>query len=421
MSNNYPTEKEWIDDLKIPYETTVGGTNQPPTSLAELINLPMEDPIELYRALDEAESAFAVPPEWVNQGIASDHFDDFSNISQIDEGKLGKNDWQVQRAKWYTYPKLRILAALKKNDGEIPSAEVIVTDWHGGPPENILELIIELDEYTWVDTESANSIAEDIRRGGAEQLEDFLYDQYKNNRDLKTEIKHVEITGVKYALYEAYDERIEKLNEVVHEYGDGIWAGVGDELKQAEHEARQSRKDIEREVADAFNTQIVPHLESLEEQFEELASEHGTEQEDEGAVEEMLEERLWELRQDIQQWSITEASDLEAEVARLASVRRKIERAFEDERFESSEALTEIVKLLEAMDDDLTELSAQVDNRAEELHEEFVQGAVTGDSYDEEQPVLEELARVLLLASHLQPERAENDKKGDGETNMQGE
>lgn len=399
------TVNDWIDEIKEPYLKVVGEAihtdqeeNRPPIPLKTLANTQtgsQEGLLELYRALDKCESRFEEPPDWVDMGRAADRFD---NISEIRTRKDYPNKPE-QQEKWFQYGKIRVLGALKKSTGEIPDADVIKKDWIE-IPEKEIQILLLLDKNAALNTEDPELLAKELKED--DELGEFKQEKYDQDRDLRQEIQSLDRPGVKYGLLEAYKHRIETLNEVFTSIIQGTGVDSITNLDEAKKDVQDTREDVEKDVASAFQKQVVPHLEALESQFESLAN-NDTEVEN-SEIQAQIDNRVTELREDIQDWSITEAGDLESEIAKLQQLRREMRRAFVDERMKASDALIEMNNELDALDEELETVADQIENKIQDSYEDVIGAQVKGESFDAEQPVMEELARMLLLLSRLNGE-----------------
>jgi tetrahydromethanopterin S-methyltransferase subunit G/HAMP domain-containing protein len=396
---NHDTAGDWIESVKEPYETVVGRSNQPPLPLRSLIETQAgsrEDLLTLYKELDTAEEEFADEPDWVKRGRAKGYFDQVEELPV----SVDQLSWAEQREKWFQYAKLRVLAALKKVDSELPDDDIIQNDWYGGPPDEEVALVLLLDEHVWLDSEDPEALAQELERNS--ELREFLYEVYSENRDLRRKIQKLERPGVTYALLEAYGTRIEMLNEVytsrIQEQG---MDEIHDRLTQSEAKVRQTRTEVEQQVSEALSEQIVPHIEAIENRLSELADEDVYSDATSETPKPISDDQLWQLRQDIQDFAITEQSDLKEEIAELRRVRDGLERTINDKRDERYTGLNEIGNELEQMNDELATIGEQIDDQVAAIYETVVGDDLTGASFEQERPVVEELTQLLWLYVQL--------------------
>ena len=387
----HSVEGKWIEEVTDPYKKVVDGTNTPPLPLESLAKAVAKDPDGLkriYKQLIEAEEKIKDPPFGVNKEEAQVLFD--SHPSQ--DRKLTPTE---QKEKWIDYPKLRVIAAWKKMEGNLPGVDEISGDWGWGIPEEEVNLIMLMDTHAQLDSQSPENLSKELRR--QDNLKQFLEDVYQDNRNLRRKIMDLDRPGVSYGLLEAYEERINILNDVyITEIQDSGVDSLHDRLSAAEQDVRATRDDVEADIRNALNAEIEPRLSRIESTLMEFENQDET-----GDVAGVVDQRLWELRQDLQEWSVMEASDLETELAKFTELRREMRRTFFDERIQQSEALLKIGEEINELNSQVSDLAEAVDDDIREVYDR-VGGVLTGEDYDNDRPVLEELSQLLWLYAQLQ-------------------
>jgi hypothetical protein len=402
MAEKHTDIGQWIADIKTPYETVVGGTNTPPqslTSLAQTTAGNREGLVKLYKELDESQREFDSPPAKFSQS----EIRTFHDINPVDRNRNLRQHEQLQ--KWFVYPKVRILAAFEKFFDGLPdrdaveNAECIHDDLEPFElPEDELELISTLDTNAALDSTNPDQLLDQLRRD--EGLAEFVTTVYADHRDLRGDILSLDRAGVKFGILEVYNHRIDFVEEIPQQRIEEIGADSFSNQVVSAETLQDERHDIERQIGEQLEATVGGRLETIEAELQsmETATDRAASPSDDIAG---LEREISKLRQDMQQWTLGEASDLQSVTARLNSLVDELDRAFQDERFASQDALTTIRMVLQDLRSDVNGLPEDIEARMADLYEEDATEALGHESYTEDKPALQEMAMLMMLANQL--------------------
>jgi len=399
-------EYEWVKKVTKPFRQVVGQSNTPPLPLKSVAKTQAGNRVELikfYENLDDCQSEFEEPPDWVTWAEVQDFFADHPTRDR----KLHKSE---QKEKWFIYPKLRVLAAFREMGWEIPTERL---DIRGDFPDEEVKLIRVLDDRAFYDAEDPRMLARDLRR--QEELDEFFHEVYQEEHDLRQDIRKLMRPGVKFALDEAYKERIDLLDEVYHIVIDeeGLHSLV-DQFSEATHAVRERRETVERNVEQTLAERVEPRLATIEQLVKEIEAEQET-REPPSFVADTVEQAIHDLRFELGT-SMDDASedrDVDEVLAKLEKIQNGLQRDIRDTQDMADDELTELEEEMAAIKREMRALSETVEAEFSEVYEEW--GPTFEGADVNARAMLWNMFGILQLQKHL-AELGDEGAEGAGES-----
>lgn len=422
MSKN---SSEWIDDLLEPRHRVLGGDGTPPRPLIDLAEEGKSRLVEWYQALDENEDAFRNPP--VDNDHLKAHFDHRPTDAG---GKLSKPN---QRVKWFGYPKRRILATFEQHYETVPDALESVLVGPQQTRQKEIAIILALDENSWIDSTPADRLTDEFQREG--WLPEFIDDIYADDRGTLRQLFEDSRPGIKFALLEAYDHRIDRLDDAIGAYGRSVgYDKVKGEIEEACDKIRAERTRLEVDLEETVSSRIS----DLEASIADLeATVEGSDTSDDFAD---LQRELHDLRvtmgnsfldtqqsiDDLResmgrsfidtQHSIetladktTSSGEFDSELGTLGNLTDELDslilrlrNVLGNERAEVGEALLDIQSQLDELNSDLVEHRGTVEKTVKRIYDEQFAQNVGDASFDESRELLQEMALAMRLLMQLE-------------------
>jgi len=422
MSTN---SSEWIDDLLEPRRKVLGGDGHPPRPLIDLAEEGESRLVDWYLALDENEEAFRNPPVDNDRLIA--HFD---HRPTDGGGKLSRSN---QRVKWFSYPKRRILATFEQYYEGVPDA--IESCLVG--PQNIrrkeIAIILMLDENSWIDSTPADRLTDEFQREG--WLPKFIDDIYADDRATLRQLFEDSRPGIKFALLEAYDHRIDRLDDAIGSYGRSVgYDKVKGEIEEACDEIRAERTRLEADLEETVSSRIsdleasIADLEAaveasdssdgiadLQRELHDIRVSLGGSfldtQQSIDDLRESMNRSFIDTQQSIETLTdettssgefYNELGTLENLTDELDSLILRLRNVLGNERAEVGKALLDIQSQLDNLDADVEEHREVAEKSVEQLYNEQFAPKIDNTSFEDSRQLLQEMSLAMLFLRRLE-------------------
>lgn len=414
-----------IHNLLEPRRKVLGENRPPHRSLEDLAGEGESLLIEWSEELNQNEEEFRKIDVDTNQ--LKHYFDE----RPTENG--GRLSTQNQRIKWFHYPRRRIFAAFKRYYETIP--DTIEANQVGPKKTRRKEVavILALDENSWIDSTPTDKITDEFQREA--WLPEFIDDIYSEDREVLDQLIKDVRPGIKFALLEAYDHRIEKHNVSVGEYNRIVGPDIiKEEIEEASNKIRTERARVETELSKSINNRIsdledsITDLETamessntcddigdLKRELHDLRVAIGDSfidtQESIDDLGESMGRSFIDTQQSIEKLTEETATseELYGGLNKLADVTNdldslilKLRDVLGNERAEVGKALSDIQSQLDSLDTEFKQHHTTVEETVERLHNEQFAPKVGDSSFDESRELLLEMAMAMRLLTRIE-------------------
>lgn len=416
---------DWIDDLLEPRRRVLGGDGNPPRPLIDLAEEGESRLVEWYQVLDENEDAFRNPP--VDNDHLKAHFDHRPTGAG---GKLSKPN---QRVKWFGYPKRRILATFEQHYETVPDALESVLVGPQQTRQKEIGIILALDENSWIDSTPADRLTDEFQREG--WLPEFIDDIYADDRATLRQLFEDSRPGIKFALLEAYDHRIDRLDDAIGAYGRSVgYDKIKGEIEEACDEIRAERTRLEADLDETVSSRIsdleasIADLEAAVETSDSsndiaglqrelhdirvaLGSSFLDTQQSIDDLRESMSRSFIDTQQSIETLAdettssgefYNELGTLENLTDELDSLILRLRNVLGNERSEVGEALLDIQSQLEGLDAELEDHCSTVEDTVERLYDAQFAPNIEDESFQDSRQLIQEMSLAMLLLARLE-------------------
>jgi predicted nucleic acid-binding Zn-ribbon protein len=375
--------------------------------------------------LDENEDAFRNPP--VDNEHLKAHFDHRPTGAG---GKLSKPN---QRVKWFGYPKRRILATFEQHYETVPDALESVLVGPQQTRQKEIAIILALDENSWIDSTPADRLTDEFQREG--WLPEFIDDIYADDRATLRQLFEDSRPGIKFALLEAYDHRIDRLDDAIGAYGRSVgYDKIKGEIEEACDEIRAERTRLEADLEETVSSRIsdleasIADLEAAVETSDSsndiaglqrelhdirvaLGSSFLDTQQSIDDLRESMSRSFIDTQQSIETLAdettssgefYNELGTLENLTDELDSLILRLRNVLGNERAEVGEALLDIQSQLEGLDADLEDHCSTVEDTVERLYDARFAPNIEDESFQDSRQLIQEMSLAMLLLARLE-------------------